>query len=211
MTIHVVLADDHAMVREGLRTALENVPDIDVIGEARNGTEALHLVSKLHPDVLLLDLVVMPGPRPSEIAAEVRRISPETKTLILTAHERDAFLAELVDTNAVGFLNKEKKSSHLIQAIRRAARGEILFTKTQRARAHRWRKSIGRRWAHLTRREREVLRLLVKGYSNQEIANTQNVTEKTIEYHMTNILCKLGVNSRLEAVVWVHENIPKPW
>ncbi len=210
MAIRVVLADDHAMVREGLRTALENVPDIDVIGEARNGTEVLHLVSKLHPDILLLDLV-MPGPRPSEIAAEVRRIYPETKTLILTAHERDAFLAELVDTNAVGFLSKEKKSSHLVQAIRRAARGEILFTKAQRARAHRWRKSIGQRWAHLTRREREVLRLLVKGYSNQEIANTQNVTEKTIEYHMTNILCKLGVNSRLEAVVWVHENIPKPW
>lgn len=210
MTIHVVLADDHAIVREGLRTALENVPDIDVVGEAHDGAEALRLVSTLHPDVLLLDLI-MPGPRPSEIATEVRQISPETKTLILTAHERDAFLAEMVDTNAVGFLNKKKGSSHLVKAIRRAARGEILFTKTQRARAHRWRESIGQRWTNLTRREREVLRLLVKGHSNQEIANTQSITEKTVEYHVTNILYKLGVSSRLEAVVWVHENIPEPW
>ncbi|NBD34421.1 MAG: response regulator [Chloroflexi bacterium] len=207
MKIRVVLADDHPPTRQGIRAALERAPDIDVVGEAGDGAAAKKLVAKLGPDILLLDLV-MPGPKPTDIERWVRHNHPETITLILTAHDRDALLAEMEAAGAAGFLTKDEDTLALVTAIRRAAQGEALYTPEQMERTRRWREEVGQRWESLTEREREVLRELVAGQSNSAIAETLSVAKKTVEYHVTNILRKLGVASRLEAAAWVHDHIP---
>ncbi|HET92140.1 MAG TPA: response regulator transcription factor [Chloroflexi bacterium] len=202
MTIRVVLADDHPVTRAGIRAILEKASDIQVVGEAKDGVGAQQLAAELRPDVLLLDLV-MPGPRPAEIARWVRAHCPETETLILTAHDRDVYLADVVEAGTAGFLTKEEAGEALVEAIRRAARGEVLFTREQLARARQWREEVGQRWGSLTAREREVLALVTDGKSNREIAETLVIGEHTVETHVGNLLGKLGVASRAEAVAWV--------
>jgi len=207
-TIRVLLADDHPALRAGgIRAILEGTPDIQIVGEAKDGIEANRMVADLCPDILLLDLV-MPGPRPSEIEAWVRTHYPETITLVLTAHDRDAFLADMVEAGAVGFVTKEEAPERLVEAIRRAARGEVIYDQEQLWRARRWREEVGERWESLTGRERQVLQLLVEGLDNAAIAEALCVTTKTVEYHVTNTLNKLGVASRLEAAVWVRDHWP---
>ena len=154
MTIRVVIADDHPVTREGVRAALESAADIDVVGEAGDGVEAKKLVAELGPDILLLDLI-MPGPKPTEIERWVRHNHPETITLILTAHDRDYYLAETVKAGAVGFLTKEKAPQQLIAAIRRAAQGDVLLTPDQLARIQAWDKDVSARWQRLTKRDRK--------------------------------------------------------
>ncbi|MGC9400600.1 MAG: LuxR C-terminal-related transcriptional regulator [Anaerolineae bacterium] len=202
MTIHVVLADDHPPTRQGIRAILEAAPDIVVVGEAKDGVEARELVAELGPDVLVLDLV-MPGPKPSDVERWVRHNYPETETLILTAHDRDVFLAEMEETGAAGFLTKDEEAPALVEAIRRAARGEVLYTQEQWKRIRRWRQEVGARWERLTEREREVLRLVVEGQSTQQIAEALVISERTVRTHVGNVLGKLGVDSRAEAVAWV--------
>jgi len=121
-TIRVLIADDHPVTRKGIRTILEEALDIKVVGEAKDGVEAKQMVAKLRPDILLLDLV-MPGLRPFEIEKWIRTNYPKTITLILTAHDRDYYLAEAIKAGAVGFLTKEEAPQQLVEAIRRAARG----------------------------------------------------------------------------------------
>jgi len=189
--IRVLLADDHPVTRAGICAILEDAPDIQIVGEAKDGIEAKRMVADLCPDILLLDLV-MPGPRPSEIEAWVRTHHPETITLVLTAHDRDAFLADVVEAGAVGFVTKEEAPERLVEAIRRAARGEILFDSGQLARARRWREEVGERWESLTEREREVLTLVAQGKSNREIAERLCVTEKTVEKHVSKCWASWG-------------------
>jgi DNA-binding NarL/FixJ family response regulator len=133
----------------------------------------------------------MPGPQPIEIERWVRAHYPETITLILTAHDLDAYLAGMVETGAAGFINKNEPTERLIKAIRRAVYGEYLFTGEQLARASRWREVAGDKWESLTGRERQVLQLLAQGLGNAEIAGTLGVKVKTVAYHVANILKKL--------------------
>ena len=207
-TIRVLIADAHPVIREGLRTVLEEAPDIEVVGEARDGVETRQMVAELRPDILLLDLV-MPGLRPFEVEEWVRANYPETITLILTAHDRDCYLAKAVEVGTVGFLTKDESLQRLVEAIRRAACGQVLITGGQLARAYSWKKEVGERWESLTEREREVLWLLTEGLDNHAIAGKLCVTIRTIECHVTSILSKLDVASRLEAVVWVHQHWPE--
>ena len=201
--IRVLLADDHDVTREGVRAFLEEAPGIEVVGEARDGREAKRMAQTLRPDVLLLDLV-MPGPRPSEVERWVRTHCPETVTLVLTAHDRDALLAEMMTAGAVGFLTKDKDTdvSRIVNAIRRAARGEMVYESEQVDRACRWRLEVEGRWARLTKRERDVLTRVVQGETNREIAEALCISEKTVEKHVGNVLKKLEVDSRTEAAVW---------
>ena len=204
-TIRVLVADDHPVMREGLRTVLEEAPDIEVVGEAKDGVETQQMVAEFRPDILLLDLV-MPGLRPFEIEKWVRANYSETITLVLTAHNRDCYLAKAVEAGAVGFLTKDESPQRLMEAIRRAVRGEVLITGGQLARAYSWRKEVGERWESLTERERQVLVLMVSGQSTRQIAEVLTIKECTVETHIGNILSKVGVASRAEAIAWAWQH-----
>ena len=204
--IRVLLADDHPALRAGIRAILEKAPDVQVVGEAKDGTEAQQLTAGLRPQVLLLDLR-MPGPRPVETVAWVRAHCPETAVLVLTAHDVDGYLAAMVEAGAAGFVAKEEAPETVVEAVRRASQGEVFFSGEQRARARRWREEVGERWESLTEREREVLRLLAEGLNNVAIAERLCVTIRTVECHVTSIFSKLGVASRLEAVAWIYKHL----
>ncbi|HEU0293555.1 MAG TPA: response regulator transcription factor [Anaerolineales bacterium] len=206
--ISVLIADDHPVAREGVRHILEQAPDIQIVGEAESGDEAMDLIPKLRPKILLLDLS-MPGTPAREVEKWVREHYPETMTLVLTAHDRDYHLAGMMEAGAAGYLAKTERAENLIAAIRRAAKGEIIFTAEQIDRARRWRNDAENKWEKLTEREREVLRLMEQGFSNKTIARQLNITPKTVAYHISAIFNRLDVESRHEAVAWYQKYFPK--
>jgi len=199
--IRLLIADDHPVTRGGLRALLADVPDIEVVGEATEGPEVKRKMTALVPDVLLLDLV-MPHTQPFEIEAWVRENYPDTVTLILTAHDTDRYLAQTVESGAVGFITKDEDMDRLIEAIRRAAKGDVLLAGDQLGRARRWRTEVGERWARLTEREKEVLSLVAEGQATDQIAASLCIERSTVETHIGNVLQKLDASSRIEAVVW---------
>jgi two-component system response regulator NreC len=187
---------------------LENAADIQIVGEAKDGVEVKQKVTELCPDVLLLDLI-MPGPSAWEIEKWVRTHYPEIVTLVLTAHDRDYYLTRAVDAGVSGYLTKDQAPQMLLNAIRHAARGEAFILTELLDRASHWREDVWKRWESLTNREREVLHLLVQGFDNAAVAESLSVTVRTAESHITSILKKLGVSSRLEASAWVRNHLPK--
>jgi DNA-binding NarL/FixJ family response regulator len=203
--ISVLLVDDHPPIRAGLRAMIEKTNDICVVGEAENGEEARRLLAELQPKIILLDLV-MPGFSPSTFEKWARENYPETITLVLTSHDRDAYLAGMMEAGAAGYLDKSIREEALMDAIRRAAYGENLFDKGQKLRAQRWRADIEQKWNSLSEREKEILRLLALGASNKFISKDLNVTPKTVEKHLERIYQKLGVTSRAETVLWGNEH-----
>lgn len=203
--ITILIADDQPIARAGIRQLLSKAKDFEIVGEARDGFETLKRVSQLRPRVLLLD-IKMPGPRSFEIEKWIRENFPETVTLVLTSHDHDAYLASMIDAGAVGYLTKEESANRLINAIRQAAIGIIYFNEEQIDRMQRWKHEVKEKWEKLSIREREVLRILKLGKDNKTIAESLSVSIKTVEFHMTNILKKLTLNSRDEAIVWMHEN-----
>lgn len=200
--ITVIVADDHEVVREGVQQMLASAHDIMVVGVAEDGVIAQKMVSALHPHVLILDLV-MPGPSAAEIALWVQRYHPETAVLVLTAHDRDYYLAQMLDAGAAGYLDKGARAQQLIRAIRAAAAGQMLFTLDQQRRARAWQVDVQALWVSLTPREQEVLRLLAKGLGNRDIAMQLKIAEKTVEKHTSEVLGKLRVASRTEAALWM--------
>jgi DNA-binding NarL/FixJ family response regulator len=204
--ISVLVADDHPLALEGVRSILDKAPDMAIVGEAHNGDEIRQMVAQLRPQILLLDLV-MPELSPVELENWVRENYPETITLVLTAHDRDAYLAGMMEAGAAGYLDKKLRAGQLISAIRRAARGEVLFDKEQIERARRWREDVTSKWESLSNREREVLQLLTEGADNKKLADSLGVTVNTVEKHLANIYKKLRVTSRSEAVHWWVEKI----
>lgn len=204
--ITVLIADDHEITRKGIRDFLEQAPDMQIVGEARDGDEIKRMVAELHPQILLLDLI-MPNLSPAELEKWVRENHPETITLVLTAHDRDAYLAGMMEAGAAGYLDKKLRAGQLISAIRRAIRGEVIFTKEQFERVQHWREEVTEKWESLSKRERHVLQLLTEGMENKEIAESLNITINTVEKHLTKIYQKLEVTSRTEAVHWWDEKI----
>ena len=205
--ITILIADDHPIARSGIRSALESAPDMLIVGEAQDGNEAQKLMAELRPDILLLDLK-MPGLSAFEIHEWARAHYPKTVTIILTAHDRDFYLAGMMEAGTAGFLTKSERAEDLITGIRRAAHGERLFTQEQIDRVLRWRADAGRKWESLTEGERGILKLLTEGSSNADIAKAIGITSKTVAYHITNILEKLEVHSRQEAAAWSHKYLP---
>ncbi len=199
--ITLLLADDHEMTRKGIRHFLEYAQDIQIVGEAQDGNETKRLVSELLPQILLLDLM-MPNSSPIELERWVRVNYPETITLVLTAHDRDAYLSGMMEAGVAGYLDKKLRAGQLISAIRRAARGEFIFDKRQIERARRWREDVNRKWESLSDREGEVLQMLTEGAENKAISAALGITVNTVEKHLQNIYKKLGVTSRTEAVHW---------
>jgi DNA-binding NarL/FixJ family response regulator len=199
--IRVLVADDHPSTVQGVRSILDKAPDLEIVGVATDGAQIKRMVADLHPDVLLLDLI-MPHLSPVEFEKWVRENYPETTTLILTAHDRDAYLASMLEAGAAGYLDKKIRAGELLSSIRRAARGEILFDQEQIERARRWREEVEARWESLSERERDVLQLLTEGKDNKAIAASLEIAENTVEKHLTNIYKKFGVTSRMEAALW---------
>lgn len=200
--IRLILADDYPVTRAGIRGLLSQAADIEIVGEACDGLEAQHLTLQLRPHILLLDLQ-MPGPRPHEIAEWVFKHCPETIVLVFTAHNRDEYLAEMMDRGVAGFLKKDSTTAqNLMRAIRRAVQGEILFDPEQVKRARQWRETIGAKWNNLTAREREVLMLMAKGKTDKQIGDHLQIKVKTVGHHLGRILRKLEVTSRTEAAAW---------
>ncbi|MFN8434287.1 MAG: response regulator transcription factor [Anaerolineales bacterium] len=205
--ITILLADDHPLARQGIRSLLMEANDLQIIGEAENGFQVKELVANLKPDILLLDLK-MPGPRPAELEKWVRENYPKTVTLVLTSHDRDHYLASMLDAGATGYMDKNITSKRLINAIRRAVNGDLLFDQSQMKRILDWKGNIDDKVKQLTEQEKKVLFLLSKGFDNNKIASILNISKKTASFHLTNIFIKIGVTTRLEAALWAKDNLP---
>lgn len=189
------------MTRKGIHAFLDQAPDIQVIEEAEDGNQIKELVACLRPQILLLDLI-MPNHSPTDLEKWVRTNYPETITLVLTSHDRDAYLANMIEAGVAGYLDKKLRAGQLISAIRRAACGEFIFDKEQLERSRRWREEVSTKWESLSERERKVLQMLTEGTKNKAISAALGITINTVEKHLENIYRKLGVKSRTEAIHW---------
>ena len=202
--ISVLIVDDHAVVRQGVRAFLETHPDIIVVGEAASGTEALRLVQEHVPDVAIVDLL-LPEMDGIETTRQIRRISPHTRVVVLTSYDDDRYIFPALRAGALSYILKEVSPAELVEAIRRAARGEaVLHPRVARRviQEIRGEEAGLNPFAELTERELEVLRLIAEGLSNAEIAERLVISQKTVKDHVSNILSKLHLADRTQAAVY---------
>ncbi len=201
--IRVLLADDHPLVRAGIRSTLLAEKDLVLVGEAAEAAEAERLSRELLPDVLLLDLN-MPGPPATEVVAALRKHCPIVKVLVLTAYDEDAYIHALLSAGVAGYMLKDEAPEAMIHAIHTVVQGGTWFSRTVTG------KLLDRKsgqpaqpaLSSLTDREAAVLRLVVEGRTNQEIGLALRISEKTVEKHLREVFTKLGVASRVEAAVY---------
>lgn len=210
MTIRIVLADDHAVVRAGIRALLEAQPGLEVVGEASSGREAVEVVEQFDPDVALLD-IRMPDMSGLEACREIRARCPEVEILILSMYSDETYLREALEAGARGYILKESTDDDLVRAIRAVSDGDMAMSpemlkamasslvseQDQQAKP-----AEGQRenYDTLTPREREVFSLVVRGYSNLEVASALFISVKTVESHKANLKRKLGLRRRSELV-----------
>ncbi len=204
--VRILLADDHALFREGLKSLLESEPEFHVIGEAKDGREALRIALETQPDVILMD-IQMPGLDGVKATREILKENPEAKVIMLTMYRQDAYVFEAVKAGAMGYLLKDVSAEELIDAIKRVAAGEVLLDaemaeeiikdfkkkEAEMPAAHR---------ADLTEREVAILRLLAQGATNQEIADELGISEKTVRNRLSEIFAKLHLNNRTQAALY---------
>jgi DNA-binding NarL/FixJ family response regulator len=211
MSIRVLIADDQSLVRAGFRLVLENHPELEVVGEAANGNQAVHSVGRLEPDVVLMDIRM---PELDGIAA-TRQITARhrARVLVLTTYDLDEYVYDALQAGASGFLLKDTPPQQLADGIRAIADGEALLapTVTRRlieefARMPSARRTPPSELDELTPRELEVLRLLARGMSNAEIAAALVLGDTTVKTHVTHVLSKLGLRDRVQAVVLAYES-----
>lgn len=202
--VSILIADDHPVVRQGLRTFLELQEDLEVVGEAGGGEEAVAMARQLLPDVVLMDLV-MPGLDGIEATRRIRAESPTTKVIVLTSFAEDEKVFPSIKAGAAGYLLKDVEPEALAEAIRTVQRGEALLHPTVAAKLMQEfgaeRRAPGE-LEHLTERELEVLRLIARGMSNREIAGELVLSEKTVKTHVSNILAKLHLADRTQAALF---------
>ncbi len=201
MSIRVLIADDHGIVRQGLRMFLGSDPELDIIGEARDGAEALDLARRLSPDVVLMDLL-MPVMDGITAIAAIRHDLPDTEVIALTSVLEDNAVIDAMRAGAIGYLLKDTDAHELRRAIKAAAAGQVQLSPQAAARLLREVRTPEKSDEPLTGRETEVLRLLAQGRSNKEIAGTLNIAEQTAKTHVSHILDKLGVPSRTQAALY---------
>ena len=202
MTTRVVLADDHPVVRAGIRNMLNNDPGIEVIGEAGSGSEALHLVEDLAPDVLLLDME-MPGLTGVEVAQELQQSKLPVHVLALSAHDDREYITALLASGATGYLTKDEAPHTIIKAVQGVARGERgWFSRRVSRRINLTSLDKETDATGLTDRELAILQLIVAGKTNQAIGLVLDLSIKTVEKQVQTIFSKLNVSSRVEAAVY---------
>ncbi len=204
--IRVLIADDHAVVREGTRRILEQEPDLEVVGEAGDGAEAVELTRTFKPNVAIVD-IAMPNVDGIEATKQIKAVSPSTAVLILTAYDDDQFVFKLLEVGAAGYLMKSIRGHELVNAVRSVHAGEsVLHPSIARKVLNRFVPAPGRPKPQeplevLSEREMEVLRLAARGLSNQGIADKLCLSIRTVQGHLGHIFNKLEVSSRTEAVV----------
>ena len=210
MPIRILIADDHAVVRAGLRALLQADSDLEVVGEAGDGTETLRLAETLHPDTVLLD-ITMPPDNGIETAKRLKEKYPELVVLFLTMHEDETQLHEALRAGAAGYVVKRAEESEIIQAIHAASHGDIyVHPAMTRALLHQPVTTEHQRKAPmvdaLTPHELDVLRLLTKGNTNRQIAGLLGLSIRTVENHRANLMGKLGLESWVELVNYAEEH-----
>ncbi len=203
--IRVLIADDHVIVREGLRMLLEVEPDIEVVGEAADGQEAVDKTIEIRPDIVIMD-ITMPGMNGMEATRLIKNHSPDIKVLALTMHESDEYFFQTLNAGASGYVIKGGSSHELITALRAVARGDVFLYPSMA------KKLLGdylqlakdgpdkEHYDGLTEREMEILRHVAEGFTNHEIANLLFLSASTVQTHRANIMAKLGLHSRTELV-----------
>ena len=202
--IRVVVADDHPIVRLGICNALRGEPDIEIVGEAANGLQAVQLVEALQPDVFILD-VQMPEMDGVAVARHVRARCPDVRILVLSAYAHNSYVFGMLSEGAAGYLLKDDAVEHVVSAVRVAAQGETWLSPQVASKVVQH--TAGRKPSsdlppdQLTEREMEVLRLMAQVRSNEEIAEALCITERTVRFHVSNLFAKLQVASRIETVV----------
>ena len=200
----ILLADDHRIVRQGLRALLAGEADFDVVGEADDGREALELVRRLNPDVLVLDLM-MPGLNGLEVARQLPRQSPGVRVVVLSMHDDEGFVLEALANGVSGYVLKDSNSSDLVHAVREVAAGRRYLSPPLSDRAieaYQQRAKVGTMDKHetLTTREREVLQLSAEGHTNSEIAARLGISTRTAETHRSRLMHKLGLHTQSDLI-----------
>lgn len=203
--IRVFLADDHLILREGIRLLLEKVPDIEMVGEAGEGGEAVAKVEQLVPDVVLMD-ITMPGLNGLEATRQIKQKNPQVKVLILTMHETDQYLSQMLRAGASGYVVKTTATSELISAVRAVHQGDVyLYPSIARMLVDDYLQRVKRgeektSYEGLTSREREILMYIAEDKKNKEIADLLGISVRTVQAHRTNLMDKLGAHDRTELV-----------
>lgn len=206
-TINVVLADDHVLVRKGIKAMLESEPEIHVVGEAGNGNDALTSAKSLKPDILLLD-IRMPGMSGLDAAAKLHEVSPDTKAVILSMHDSEEYVLQALRAGAYGYLLKDTDKDEFIKALKQVNAGSRYFSgsvsnvlATHLLNPTPLTKTPGREDPyHLTKREKEILRMAIDGKHNRDIAESLGKSVRTIETHRFNIMKKLDVNNAFDMI-----------
>jgi NarL family two-component system response regulator LiaR len=201
MPIRILIADDHSVVRQGLRMFLSADAELEIVGEARDGAEAVKLACQLSPDVVLMDLL-MPGLDGISATAIIRREAPDTEVVALTSVLEDASIVEAIRAGAIGYLLKDTEAHELVRAIKAAAAGQVQLSPEVAARLLREVRTPEMVHEPLTDRETDVLRLLASGRTNKEISQILFIGEQTVKSHVSHILNKLGVPSRTQAALY---------
>lgn len=201
MPVSIFLADDHHVVRQGLRSLLEAEPDFTVVGEAADGLETVRMVEKLKPHVLVLDLM-MPGLYGLEVA---RQVQGTTRVVILSMHASEAYVLEALQNGAYGYVLKDSTAADLVQAVRLAAEGKRFLSQpfsdlAIAAYVQRSQSTPLDPYNTLTTREREVLQLMAEGYTNNEISARLSISPRTVEIHRANVMHKLNLKSQTELI-----------
>jgi Response regulator containing a CheY-like receiver domain and an HTH DNA-binding domain len=205
--VRIMLADDHAILRTGLRLMLSNVPNLEVVGEATNGREALTKAEELKPDMVIMD-ITMPEMNGIEATTELKKRLPKTKVLFLTMHENEELLFRTVQAGGSGYVLKKSADNELVEAIYQVSRGETFLRPDlakQVVQDYLHRVDSGEEsesYEDLTEREREVLQLLAMGMTNQQVADKLVLSVRTVETHRARIMDKLGIKGRAALVAY---------
>jgi NarL family two-component system response regulator LiaR len=206
MTTRIMIVDDHAMLREGMRNLLKQEKDFELVGEASDGEEAVELAGKLTPDIIIMD-IVMPKMNGVEATRQIKRVSPSTALLILTAYSDIRYIVGLLEAGACGYLLKNSPGKEVIRAIRAVRSGESVLdsdvTRKLVQRLASLSKTTDRSDVSgpLTTREMEILKWASRGMSNKELSEKLGISLRTVKAHMTNIFNKLGCSSRTDAII----------